>query len=728
MTVLEPARSGRRWRLGHLFVVLLAAFALRELWVRFGSDRAPGATGGAGAVAAEALVLVTLDSLRSDRLATFGGAGVATPALDEFARKGFACGDLTTTSTGTNAALATLFTGLDPLAHGVTSLRRLGRQRLRPSATTLAEELADAGWRTAGFAGLVQLGPTISGLEQGFELFVSPTVPGTRLPDEQLLARPELANVLARDERLFLWVHLADTRAGHPPVDGLDPAAVATILSHHMDAIAAEDDDVRAALERAQSEPAAAIGDLEAALGRQRGRPERAALDEALYDLRVRSLDRAFGALVERVRARRPDASIALCATQGRALGNDDPVGVRRVPFVLQAPGLDRSVALHGARAEDVAALLAELAGAASATFGPATLAEVAVRGAAGRRTLFVRNDLEDYALLGPAALDGGGVEGPSRTADGVSFGAGGAGARELACAGVAIELGDDVDAPIEVYARAYRTGWLALRGAEDAAPPGPLELPQERQRLRDVSERLGGSRARGLVIETLAERPALRLSLVGPDELLADLAVDGWGPWALPRVALDARDPWPLDEAGEPLPPTVDVGRLVGRTLGAVVGPEPHSPGGQPAELLIGVWPPDEHARFEVKPGPRVFLQVAPGRPNWVLAKGVTPLMVEIEKPPSAQLAFAARVAERNVGPDEMRYQGERFTKAGRAVVILPAWLPGLTDRTARARPTSAVDAGVRLAVWGPPIPPDAWSLCGDAEQRFLERLEPTQ
>jgi len=699
----EPAGAPprRRWRLGHLFLVLIVALAAREVWRWFG----PGSGGGLGSssraepVDAETLVLVTLDSVARDRLATFGGSGLATPALDRFASAGAATAELMVTSTGTNASLATLFTGLDPTEHGVTSLHRIGRHRLRKSVETLTEELG-RDHRTAGFAGLVQLGPTISGLEQGFELFLTPTLPGLRLSDAQILERPELEHVLSLAEPVFLWIHLSDTRAVELPEH--EPEVVAAILAEHLMEVARQDADVRAALDRARTEPDAAIGALEASLGRQRGRPERAALEEALYDLRLRSLDGAFGALVERLDERRPRARWIVCGTQGWS-PDGSLADVWRAPFF--ARGFDAANAATGCvRSEAVARWF--------------TGAEPP----AGDGTLFVRNDAEQYVWL-----DESGHAELVRTADGFAFDAAGA-QRELAGSGLAIQLGDDVDGSFEVYARLFETGWLEQRRDGEPIEPGPLGLPVERERLRDASERLGGSVARGVCIETLGERPALRLSLVGDERHLRDLAVDGWGPWALPRVALAARDPWPVDEAGEPVPPTVDVGRVVGRTLGAVVGPEPHSTADEEAELLIGVWPPDEAARFEVKPGPRVFLQVAPGRPHWVLAKGATPLTVEIEKPPSAQLALAARVAGRNVGVDEMRFLGERLTKAGRAVVLLPAWLPGLTDTTPTAPPTAGATSGVRLSVWGPAVPPDAWSLCGDAAARFLERLEATE
>jgi arylsulfatase len=115
------------------------------------------------------LVLITLESLRTDHVGCYGGRSAGrpdvpiTPNLDAFAGEAVRFDDAHATSSWTLTAHASLFTGLYPNAHrAVGPLDRLG-----DSYRTLAEALADAGYQTAG----VVSGPYLRrahNLSQGF--------------------------------------------------------------------------------------------------------------------------------------------------------------------------------------------------------------------------------------------------------------------------------------------------------------------------------------------------------------------------------------------------------------------------------------------------------------------------------------------------------------------------------------------------------------------------------
>ena len=94
------------------------------------------------------LLLVTLDTLRADRLGCYGRAGADTPALDALAARGVRFDQAQSPMPLTLPAHATILSGLLPPRHG---LRDNGRGALPADVATLATRLAGAGYRTGAF-------------------------------------------------------------------------------------------------------------------------------------------------------------------------------------------------------------------------------------------------------------------------------------------------------------------------------------------------------------------------------------------------------------------------------------------------------------------------------------------------------------------------------------------------------------------------------------------------
>jgi arylsulfatase A-like enzyme len=109
------------------------------------------------------IVLITVESLRPDHVGFQGGPRDTTPHLDRLAAESVVYEDAHSVTSWTLSAHASLFTGLYPDAHQtVRPLDRLG-----DAYRTLAEELSDAGYDTAG----VVSGPYLRrahNLNQGF--------------------------------------------------------------------------------------------------------------------------------------------------------------------------------------------------------------------------------------------------------------------------------------------------------------------------------------------------------------------------------------------------------------------------------------------------------------------------------------------------------------------------------------------------------------------------------
>jgi arylsulfatase A-like enzyme len=268
------------------------------------------------------IVLLTIDTLRRDRVGCYGArtAATATPRLDALAARGARFHDARTPVPLTLPAHVTMLTGLPPAAHGIrsNSASRVPARAER-SFSLLSEEMAAAGRRCGAFVSAQPLSRR-TGLDAGFEAFddgdledaTRPTYaerPGAETVER---ARTWLAG-LGQGAKAFLWVHLFEPHDPHP-----------------------------------------AGG----------------------YDADVAAADREAGALLDALEALgRADAVVLVVADHGEALGEQgEPThglllgeGVLRVPFLLVAPGAaPGEVRRDPVDLADVAPTLLRLAGRAA--------------------------------------------------------------------------------------------------------------------------------------------------------------------------------------------------------------------------------------------------------------------------------------------------------------------------------------------------------------------------
>ncbi|MEE8467133.1 MAG: sulfatase-like hydrolase/transferase, partial [Planctomycetota bacterium] len=120
------------------------------------------------------VLLISLDTLRVDRLGCYGSAAGLTPELDTLAAGATRWERCTATAPWTVPSHASMFTGLYPHAHGAHSFEPVSARvdnvwTLAEEHETLAEVLAAEGYATgAVVANVAYLGPAL-GLSQGFE-------------------------------------------------------------------------------------------------------------------------------------------------------------------------------------------------------------------------------------------------------------------------------------------------------------------------------------------------------------------------------------------------------------------------------------------------------------------------------------------------------------------------------------------------------------------------------
>jgi arylsulfatase A-like enzyme/Tfp pilus assembly protein PilF len=164
------------------------------------------------------VLLVTIDTLRADRLGAYGGS-VPTPHLDRLAREGTSFGNAFSASPLTLPSHSSILTGTLPTVHGV---RDNGRFRLGAEMETAAEMLKRSGFRTAAFVGAFPLDSRF-GLDQGFDVYDdSFGGPASRsaLAERRGAAVVGVARAWLeanRGERTFAWVHLFDPHAPYAP-------------------------------------------------------------------------------------------------------------------------------------------------------------------------------------------------------------------------------------------------------------------------------------------------------------------------------------------------------------------------------------------------------------------------------------------------------------------------------------------------------------------------------
>ena len=277
----------------------------------------------------EHVLVVTIDTLRADRLGCYGGDQAATPNLDRLAREGAMAIEATVPAPITRPSHVSIFTGLDPAQHGI---RDNISRALAPDVPTLAEAFKAAGFATAGFVSSIVLSAQ-SGLARGFDEFSDRFDLGSDAGDEArfLDILEKRGDVAAGDAvawlekhaqaRTFAWVHLYDP---HAPYEPPEPYA-SRYANHPYDGEVAWSDEL---------------------VGR---------LDEALARLGIR--DRTL---------------VAVTSDHGEALGDHGEIvhgyflyqATLRVPLLLRGPGIAAGTRIPVvARSVDLFPTLLDLAG-----------------------------------------------------------------------------------------------------------------------------------------------------------------------------------------------------------------------------------------------------------------------------------------------------------------------------------------------------------------------------
>ena len=311
-------RRARRWVL--LFLVC-----------SFGCAREPAAR--------PDVFLITLDTVRADRVSAYGHTRPTTPVIDALAAEGVRFAHAYSASSWTVPSVVTLLSGLHPTTHGVVhghfapggGLRVdaiVEQEAIADEVATLAERLRAAGYTTWGITANGHLAARF-GFAQGFDRYRCVGFADAGAVEAVLGEWADAADAAGAAGRpRFVWLHLLDPhapytprrgwlRANAPAFRGLAPPLANVVIAQHYADLGVD-------------EPS---GDAFEGIN-------------LLYDGELAHTDAAVGRLLERLRAG-PEDLVVVTADHGEEFLEHGRYGHGytlfdesvRVPWVMRLPG-----------------------------------------------------------------------------------------------------------------------------------------------------------------------------------------------------------------------------------------------------------------------------------------------------------------------------------------------------------------------------------------------------
>ncbi len=167
-------------------------------------------------------VLITVDTLRADRIGCYGFENISTPTMDLFASRGVKFETCIAQTPLTLPSHTSLLTGTYPTFHGV---RDNGGFLVPQQLTTLAELFKDAGYQTAAFVASYVL-DSKWGLNQGFDFYFDSfdlskyktiSLGNIQRPADEVIDEVLSWFEARGEEKFFTWIHLFDPHTPYEP-------------------------------------------------------------------------------------------------------------------------------------------------------------------------------------------------------------------------------------------------------------------------------------------------------------------------------------------------------------------------------------------------------------------------------------------------------------------------------------------------------------------------------
>ncbi len=165
------------------------------------------------------LLLLTIDTLRADRLSCYGSRHLKTPHIDSLAERGTLFSRAFANTSTTLPSHTNILLGTTPLYHGVhENLNFIVSEEL----LTLAEHLKNHGYSTGAFVGAYPLDSRF-GLSQGFDTYDDEYArlhyvnPASLERRAEAVVESALEWLEQQDSPWFLWIHCWDPHVPYEP-------------------------------------------------------------------------------------------------------------------------------------------------------------------------------------------------------------------------------------------------------------------------------------------------------------------------------------------------------------------------------------------------------------------------------------------------------------------------------------------------------------------------------
>ena len=199
----------------------------------------------AAAGAAPNIVLLSVDTLRADRLGAYGYALPTSPTLDEFAKGARVFEDAVCETPLTNPSMGAMLSSQFPRTTGTT---RNGL-RMPESVPLVAEQFQAAGYHTFGVLSNWTLKDKLSGLGRGFDIYDDGFtkkrwgfLKSERAGDEVTALSLSYLEKRPADKPFFAWIHYSDPHAPYKMHKGLNPVGKRTLVMGRKEKVRARYD------------------------------------------------------------------------------------------------------------------------------------------------------------------------------------------------------------------------------------------------------------------------------------------------------------------------------------------------------------------------------------------------------------------------------------------------------------------------------------------------------
>ena len=162
---------------------------------------------------ADSVLLISVDTLRSDKVGAYGEKEVYTPWIDKLVKLGVQFDTTLTTVPRTNPSFASMFTSKMPSGNKVRSLK----DTFEPFNNSIAEIFENNGYYTAAVTSNPLMGVK-SGFAQGFEYYYNNPAEFDVMNVSSDISKKtvEMLDKL-KDREFFLWVHFSDPHYPYKP-------------------------------------------------------------------------------------------------------------------------------------------------------------------------------------------------------------------------------------------------------------------------------------------------------------------------------------------------------------------------------------------------------------------------------------------------------------------------------------------------------------------------------